>query len=156
MTDSTDVPPPSTTLLVRTGFEDLAAARTGLAELGEAYEVVLEHLAKAADPDLALRTLLSLRDAVEAATDGRTQLLAALAADDATACRLVHVLGASQALGEHLVRHPDHWQVLQDDSLPCTRSAAWRLREQLLQSVGPTPTATPRQRRCPTRRPSTT
>ncbi|QCX27872.1 bifunctional [glutamine synthetase] adenylyltransferase/[glutamine synthetase]-adenylyl-L-tyrosine phosphorylase [Nocardioides jishulii] len=129
--------PSSTTMLVRAGFENLAAARSGLAELGPVGEAVLEALAKVADPDLALRTLLDLL----AALDDSTALVDTLVADTATTTRLVHVLGASQALGEHLVRHPHHWRELQDPTLACTRSSAWFLRDELLRSVGADPTA---------------
>src|SRR5690606_24257351 len=62
--------------------------------------------------------------------------------DDAgTTARLVHVLGASRALGEHLVRHPDHWVALCDDDLARTRAAAWGMRASLLESVGADPDA---------------
>ena len=97
--------------------------------------MLLERLARAADPDLALRALVGLLDAVDEPDD----LLEVLAGDDGTTARLVQVLGVSQALGEHLVRHPDHWTRLQDAAAACTRPAAWFLREQLLLSVGADP-----------------
>lgn len=125
----------TTTQLVRTGLEDLTEARAHLAELGEAAEVVVEALAKVGDPDLALRTLCALADVV----DDRASFLATLVADPSTTARLAQVLGVSEALGDHLVRHPDHWHELEDDDLCRTRAAAWAVRAQLLRSVGADP-----------------
>ena len=42
--------------------------------------------------------------------------------------RLLGVLGASEALGDHLVRHPAHWRELTDPSLGSTRPAAYAVR----------------------------
>ena len=61
--------------------------------------------------------------------------------------RLLGVLGASEALGDHLIRHPEHWRELRDPSLGSTRPAAYAVRCGLLRAVGadpddPTPTAT--------------
>ncbi|MDQ1292158.1 MAG: [glutamine synthetase] adenylyltransferase / [glutamine synthetase]-adenylyl-L-tyrosine [Actinomycetota bacterium] len=50
--------------------------------------------------------------------------------------RLLAVLGASAALGDHLARHPEHWTVLIDDVDP--RDAA-ALRAELLTAVGADP-----------------
>lgn len=130
-------PPPSKTRLVRTGFEDLDRASAALIELGDACDPVVEELGKVADPDLALRTLLDLAAAVA----DRDAFLAGLVDDPATTARLLHVLGGSQALGEHLVRHPEHWTDLCDDDLSRTRATAWALRESLLRSVGADPEA---------------
>jgi len=52
--------------------------------------------------------------------------------------RLLAVLGASTALGDHLSRHPEHWTVLVDDVGP--RDAA-ALRSELLRAVGADPDA---------------
>ncbi|HEX8781043.1 MAG TPA: bifunctional [glutamine synthetase] adenylyltransferase/[glutamine synthetase]-adenylyl-L-tyrosine phosphorylase, partial [Nocardioides sp.] len=62
-------------------------------------------------------------------------------ADDAeehrgTALRLCAVLGASQALADHLARHPDHWRELCDPSLASVRPAAYAVRARLLEAVG--------------------
>lgn len=65
----------------------------------------------AADPDLAL---LSLERILAAAEGGARDLQRAFERDAAFRRRLVLVLGASAALGEHLVRHPDHWVALTD------------------------------------------
>ncbi len=61
--------------------------------------------------------------------------------------RLLSVLGASVALGDHLARHPDHWRELTDPTLGSTRAAAFAVRAGLLRAVGaepgdPAPTAT--------------
>ena len=61
--------------------------------------------------------------------------------------RLLGVLGASEALGDHLVRHPEHWRELTDPTLGSTRPAAYAVRAALLRAVGadpqdPTPVAT--------------
>ena len=53
--------------------------------------------------------------------------------------RLLSVLGASQALGDHLRRHPDHWHELCDPTLGSTRPPAYALRASLVRSVGADP-----------------
>ena len=40
--------------------------------------------------------------------------------------RLLSVLGASQALGDHLRRHPEHWHELTDPTLGSTRPGGVR------------------------------
>jgi glutamate-ammonia-ligase adenylyltransferase len=93
--------------LARLGFADPARAERDLAALHVDDDTVSD-LADTADPDLAVRALARL---VDAAPD-REQLLSTLRASVEVRHRLFAVLGASAALGEHLVRHPDHWQVL--------------------------------------------
>ena len=100
---------------------------------------LLASLAAAADPDLALITLARMP------LDG--DLLAALRADAGLRNRLTAVLGASAALGDHLVRHPDDWQVLSGPGALRSRGAA-ELRADLLMAVGakaddPAPVANP-------------
>lgn len=77
----------------------------------EAAGALLTALSRAADPDLALRQLHRIVEA-EQRTDAGPQLLAALHADPGLRRRLVAVLGASSALGDHVVANPDHWRVL--------------------------------------------
>ena len=48
--------------------------------------------------------------------------------DEGTAMRLLAVLGASSALGDHLLRHPEHWHDLTDPALGSTRPAAFAVR----------------------------
>ena len=57
--------------------------------------------------------------------------------------RLLCVLGASTALADHLVRHPDHWRELRDPTIGSTRPAAYAVREGLLEAVGADPSAVP-------------
>ncbi|MFG1767613.1 bifunctional [glutamine synthetase] adenylyltransferase/[glutamine synthetase]-adenylyl-L-tyrosine phosphorylase [Micromonospora parva] len=85
----------------------------------EAAAELLAALSRAADPDLALRQLHRIveaesRIADSTATDGSVEssLLADLHNDPGLRRRLVAVLGASSALGDHLVAHPEHYQAL--------------------------------------------
>ncbi len=116
--------------LLRLGFQDPAAAATGLARLGDAAGPLLALIGRTADPDSALDGLLRLRDA-----DGSDAVLDALVDDEGTGMRVLCVLGASEALTDHLVRHPGHWRELTDPVLGSTRPAAWAMRESLLAAV---------------------
>jgi len=75
----------------------------------EAAGELLSVLARAADPDLALRQLHRL---VEADRRHEGGLLAAMAADTGLRRRLIAVLGASSALGDHLFANPGQWDAL--------------------------------------------
>jgi glutamate-ammonia-ligase adenylyltransferase len=123
--------------LIRSGFQDSDRAAGQLRSLGDAAEVLVAPLARTADPDLALDTLIRLH---AAASDGDT-LLTALAEDEGTAMRLLSVVGMSAALGDHLVRHPGHWHELTDPTLGSTRPAAYAVRAGLVASVGADPLA---------------
>ncbi|MFU8873082.1 bifunctional [glutamine synthetase] adenylyltransferase/[glutamine synthetase]-adenylyl-L-tyrosine phosphorylase [Micromonospora sp. SL4-19] len=72
---------------------------------------LLSALSRAADPDLALRQLHRLVEA-ERRTADKSAVLEALSADPGLCRRLVAVLGASSALGDHLVANPNQWTVL--------------------------------------------
>lgn len=102
------------TRLLRHGFTDPSAAERLLdvPELGSvrADTVLLDALGATADPDLALRGLVRLIEAHE--PDDRHALLDTLLAAKPLRDRLLGVLGASEALGDHLARHPADWQVL--------------------------------------------
>jgi glutamate-ammonia-ligase adenylyltransferase len=117
--------------LLRLGFDDTDAAASALADLGPDADPLLALFGHTADPDLALGALTRLAEAVP---DGAA-LLSELADDEGTAMRLLCVLGASEALGNHLVRHPDHWRDLSDPTLGSTRPPAYLLREELLRAV---------------------
>ena len=78
---------------------------------GEAAAELLTALSRAADPDLALRQLHRLVEAERRVAD-KSALLDALHADPGLRRRLVAVLGASSALGDHLVANPNQWSVL--------------------------------------------
>ncbi|NUS81179.1 MAG: bifunctional [glutamine synthetase] adenylyltransferase/[glutamine synthetase]-adenylyl-L-tyrosine phosphorylase, partial [Streptomyces sp.] len=117
------------TRLLRHGFTDASAAQRLLdsPELSgvRSDSVLLEALGASADPDLALRGLVRL---VEALPDGaagsgaaaaaaadsgsRQALLDTLVTAKPLRDRLLGVLGASEALGDHLARHPGDWQAL--------------------------------------------
>ena len=126
------------------GFADAARAERLLSEdlaldPEGADADLLASLAAAADPDLALITLARMP------LDG--DLLAALRADAGLRNRLTAVLGASAALGDHLVRRPDDWQVLSGPDALRSPGAA-ELRADLLMAVGagpddPEPVANP-------------
>ncbi|MCO8275967.1 bifunctional [glutamine synthetase] adenylyltransferase/[glutamine synthetase]-adenylyl-L-tyrosine phosphorylase [Actinoplanes sp. TRM 88003] len=91
---------------------------------------LLSSLSRAADPNLALRQLHRLVEAAGraaargnggpvtgpgvgiSANEATDVLIGALAADAGLRRRLVAVLGASSALGDHLVANPGDWQVL--------------------------------------------
>jgi [glutamine synthetase] adenylyltransferase / [glutamine synthetase]-adenylyl-L-tyrosine phosphorylase len=127
----------TTGTLARLGFRDGDAALAHLDALGEAVDPLLAMFSHTGDPDLALATLCRLGDAV----DDRAALLRELDDDEGTAMRLLCVLGASEALGDHLVRHPEHWHELTDPLLGCTRPAAYAVRADLLRAVGADPLA---------------
>lgn len=133
----------STGNLLRLGFRDPDAALAALARVGAAAGPLLALLARTADPDEAAAGLHRLVEAV----DDPEEMLEALVDDEGTAMRLLSVLGASEALADHLVRHPEHWRELADPVLGSTRPAAWAVREGLLGVVGadaadPEPVAT--------------
>jgi glutamate-ammonia-ligase adenylyltransferase len=121
--------------LVRSGFQDSEQAAHRLRSLGAAAGPLVALLARTADPDLALAALIRLH---AAAADAES-LLTALVDDEGTAMRLLSVLGMSEALGDHLVRHPDHWHELTDPTLGSTRPAAYAVRAGLVAAVGADP-----------------
>ena len=121
--------------LVRMGFVDAERSLANLERLGDAADPLLAVLARTADPDLALLGLVRL---AESAADGE-ELLSAVADDEGTAMRLLSVLGASTALADHLVRHPEQWKQLADPTLGSTRAAAFAIRTDLLLAVGADP-----------------
>jgi [glutamine synthetase] adenylyltransferase / [glutamine synthetase]-adenylyl-L-tyrosine phosphorylase len=118
--------------LLRHGFVDPDATVDGLRRLGDPAEPLVALIGRTADPDLALAGLLRLADAV----DQPSALLREIADDEGTAMRLLSVLGASEALTDHLVRHPEHWRELTDPTLGSTRPAAYAVRVGLLAAVG--------------------
>ncbi|OJF11640.1 bifunctional [glutamine synthetase] adenylyltransferase/[glutamine synthetase]-adenylyl-L-tyrosine phosphorylase [Couchioplanes caeruleus] len=98
--------------------------------VGAGAAELLQALSRAADPTLALRQLHRLVEAESRAarrdhggpvtgpgeqiaeSPAAGALLSELAADAALRRRLVAVLGASSALGDHLVANPGQWRVL--------------------------------------------
>ncbi|KAB1980499.1 bifunctional [glutamine synthetase] adenylyltransferase/[glutamine synthetase]-adenylyl-L-tyrosine phosphorylase [Streptomyces triticiradicis] len=103
------------TRLLRHGFTDPSAAERLLegAELAPVRSdpVLLDALGATADPDLALIGLVRLVEAQDGPPAQR-ELLDTLIAAKPLRDRLLGVLGASAALGDHLARHPHDWQAL--------------------------------------------
>ncbi|MFJ1591036.1 bifunctional [glutamine synthetase] adenylyltransferase/[glutamine synthetase]-adenylyl-L-tyrosine phosphorylase [Kitasatospora albolonga] len=102
------------TRLLRHGFIDPSAAER-LLELDDLASVrsdpvLLEALGATADPDLALRGLVRLVEAEEERE--RQVLLDTLVTAKPLRDRLLGVLGASEALGDHLARYPRDWRAL--------------------------------------------
>ena len=130
---------PATTkgTLLRLGFHDPDASLAALSRLDTAADPLLALLARSADPDLAVASLVRLLEVVE----DPAELLEEIVDDEGTAMRLLCVLGASQALADHLVRHPEHWRELTDPLMGSTRPAAYALRADLLRAVGADPEA---------------
>jgi len=101
----------------------------------EAVSNLADALGAAADPDLALTQFLRLVEA----SDHR--LRSGLAADDGFAGRVIDILGASEALGDHLVRVPADLDVLAAAE-PLTQAPSARdVRRDLLMAVGAQPTS---------------
>lgn len=123
--------------LARLGFADAEAARGRITEAGlESEPGVIDACAAAGDPDLALEGLARLLGSLP--EDQGADLRAALGEDDGLRNRLAAVLGASAALGDHLVRHPADWRVLLGrDAMRAPEPA--QLRTALLYSVGADP-----------------
>jgi glutamate-ammonia-ligase adenylyltransferase len=120
--------------LARLGFTDPDVAARRLHSMGLAdppENEVLAAVAAAADPDLALAALDRL---LGAATD-RLQLLAALREQAGLRQRLIGVLGASAALGEHLARHPVDWWVLADERAAAVRPSRFGLESTMRAAV---------------------
>ncbi|MFJ9826468.1 bifunctional [glutamine synthetase] adenylyltransferase/[glutamine synthetase]-adenylyl-L-tyrosine phosphorylase [Streptomyces sp. NPDC101160] len=102
------------TRLLRHGFTDPSAAER-LLDLDDLAplrgdSVLLDALGATADPDLALRGLVRLVEAQPPAE--RPALTTTLLSAKPFRDRLLGVLGASEALADHLARHPHDWQAL--------------------------------------------
>ncbi|MGT2528120.1 bifunctional [glutamine synthetase] adenylyltransferase/[glutamine synthetase]-adenylyl-L-tyrosine phosphorylase [Streptomyces nojiriensis] len=100
--------------LLRSGFTDPQTAARLLENEALASvrtdPVLLDALGATADPDLALLGLVRLAEAQT--SEERPLLLDTLVAAKPLRDRLLGVLGASEALGDHLTRHPRDWQAL--------------------------------------------
>ncbi|MFB7451521.1 bifunctional [glutamine synthetase] adenylyltransferase/[glutamine synthetase]-adenylyl-L-tyrosine phosphorylase [Streptomyces sp. NPDC056194] len=100
--------------LLRHGFTDPSGAERllDLPELSALRDdpVLLDALGATADPDLALRGLVRLVEA-QAETERQTLTTTLLSAKPFRD-RLLGVLGASEALADHLARHPRDWESL--------------------------------------------
>ncbi len=123
--------------LVRLGLADPDTAVPRLERLGRWANAVPTLLARTADPDAALDALVDLADRV----GDSDALLQAVVDHEGTGARLLGVLGASEALARHLLRHPEQWAVLDDPGLATTRPAAYAVRAEMLAAVGADPQA---------------
>jgi [glutamine synthetase] adenylyltransferase / [glutamine synthetase]-adenylyl-L-tyrosine phosphorylase len=150
-----EVPRRAVVRLARFGFEDgekaaqlLSDPALGLWDLDrnepadpEAAPVV-SALARAGDPDLAVRSLARLVEALDAAdpTGGAAAgLLARLRGSGSLRSRLLAVLGASAGLADHLAANPGDWTVLDDEDHGLVRPAAYALERGMLAAVGADP-----------------
>lgn len=127
--------------LISSGFADLEKSSRFLdaPELSEIREQSLfDGLQLAADPDQALQSLVRL---LEKSPELGTLVNEGPEASEA----LFRLLGASEALAEFLIRHPEHLDVVRMRVSPEPAGAdAAQLRESLLRSVGADPlTAVP-------------
>ncbi len=121
--------------LARTGFTDADLALRLLDEMGiaESDSGVLDELANAADPDLALASLARIH--ANLAPADRERLIGALRRRQGLRMRLFAVLGASAALGDWLARHPAEWQPLEDDAITWARPTLLGMQRQLQQAI---------------------
>ncbi len=113
--------------LARFGFTDVERALPRLHDLARSEQGALalaELLGDTADPDAALLGLVRLCDEVDGDLSDR---LRDVVVDDRDPCegpgplrRLARVMGASRALTDHLVRHPDSWHRVAHDGLVVT------------------------------------
>lgn len=89
--------------LARKGFRNGEGAVADLTRLGDVPDSLVDQIAGVASPDTALASLSSIGERF-----GAARLLDLLAVDDELRQRLLVVLGTSEALGDFLVRHPEH------------------------------------------------
>ncbi|QIK83733.1 bifunctional [glutamine synthetase] adenylyltransferase/[glutamine synthetase]-adenylyl-L-tyrosine phosphorylase [Sanguibacter sp. HDW7] len=134
----------TSTRLRRAGFLEVARAETFLADAALArvlvdQDALLVALAPVADPDAALLALVRLAEAV-AGRPEEDVLRSALAAADDARTRLLAVLGASVALGDELVRHPDVLADVLSDESPFGVAPS-SVRAELLRAAGADPSA---------------
>ncbi|MEP7194588.1 MAG: bifunctional [glutamine synthetase] adenylyltransferase/[glutamine synthetase]-adenylyl-L-tyrosine phosphorylase [Actinomycetota bacterium] len=131
--------------LARLGFADPGRADTLLGDpalvgltdpLDEVFADGLpDALSQVADPDLALQGLVRLMESLGKVDsdneDYGRELIAALRHASAGRDRLLAVLGASSALGDHLVTHPGHWRAV----IRATRQNAEQRRDEVVGAV---------------------
>ena len=154
-----EIPRRAVVRLIRFGFEEgeraaalLSDPALGLWDLErnepadpEAGPVVAA-LARAGDPDLALRSLHRLVEALDRTDESGTEaatLLAHLRGSGLLRSRLLAVLGASSGLADHLAAHPRDWTVLEEDAEGIFRGSsgpsAKDLERRMLAAVGADP-----------------
>jgi glutamate-ammonia-ligase adenylyltransferase len=159
VTAEVEVPRRAVVRLARFGFEDgeraarlLSDPALGLWDLErnepadpEAGPVVAA-LARTGDPDLAVRSLHRLveaLDATDATGASAATMLAGLRGSALLRGRLLSVLGASSGLADHLAAHPGDWTVLDDDAdghpAGAAGPSARELERQMLEAIGADP-----------------
>ena len=127
--------------LVRLGFQEPEVAAEQLVSSplsDEAIQSVVAALASSADPDTALRSLSRIVDSATESPDVLSELDNALQQDQDILTGAAGVLGASEALGDHLARHPEDWPLLG----PTDRISGQQIRTQLLEAVSAEPEST--------------
>jgi glutamate-ammonia-ligase adenylyltransferase len=115
--------------LARLGFSDLDRAQKlvgELAEVTDGFAALVRAAAQSPDPDSALYGLAEL---------GRTvpDRLREIADQEPWRNRVIAVLGGSQALGQHLVAHPEVLEVL---AVEPRRSSVEEIRARLFEYIG--------------------
>jgi [glutamine synthetase] adenylyltransferase / [glutamine synthetase]-adenylyl-L-tyrosine phosphorylase len=133
---------PAWGVLARSGFVDPERARRNLDELVEVplfgtdlVAEIADECGSSADPDLALRQFCALIYTCDA-----TQR-AMLTSDESFRGRVVDVLGASEALGDSLIKDPRALEVLMDAETLAHAPSAKDARAHLLLAVGALPDA---------------
>jgi glutamate-ammonia-ligase adenylyltransferase len=119
--------------LARAGFRDGARAESLLADLDVTDSRIIASVAGAADPDLALASLVRMAEAMSAAD--RDEFITTLGQRKGLRIRLFAVLGASSALGDWLTRRPDDWRALADDSMAWMRPTRLGLERDLFAAI---------------------
>ncbi|MFT3661921.1 MAG: bifunctional [glutamine synthetase] adenylyltransferase/[glutamine synthetase]-adenylyl-L-tyrosine phosphorylase [Gordonia sp. (in: high G+C Gram-positive bacteria)] len=118
-----------------------STARQDLDELGWNDEAAVDRLwalSRAPDADLALKALVRLKNAQSAGRggpNGWAEIDRLLRSDKTFRGRLLGCLGASDALGDHLVAEERSWRLLLEPHLPSAEQA----RDTLLAAVEATP-----------------
>jgi glutamate-ammonia-ligase adenylyltransferase len=111
--------------LARAGFRDGEGALSLLTSLGGVPHELVDQIASVASPDTALSSLAGIAERM-----GAAELFALLETDAELRQRLLVVLGTSEALGDFLVRHPEHVRDLAADELsPVPIALAQRRRQ---------------------------
>lgn len=133
---------PTSGQLARTGLIDVDQARRllatpGLGSFASDADDLLIDLSQAADPDMALLLLSRLADACDERQLRR--MGAAFSAEPDARRRLIEIIGASEALGDFLIRHPAEWEALADGDAIVVAPASREVRERMLLAVGADP-----------------
>ncbi|MFT6563566.1 MAG: glutamate-ammonia-ligase adenylyltransferase [Actinomycetes bacterium] len=124
--------------LARLGFTEIVRSKGILS--GSSFDGIadpdelLEAFSRSADPDNALLAFERVVEAAEIA-GCRANLILALDSDEHFRDQFVLILGASDALGEHLARHPDHYLALVDNAAGVAAPTAEQLRGGLVEAV---------------------